>query len=58
MKTAKQVADELKDRPWYQFLSEGHRIELCSYVEIATLTALAAIDAGKRWRDVLKEFER
>lgn len=24
----------------------------------AALTALAAIDAGKRWRDVLKEFER
>lgn len=25
---------------------------------VAALTALAAIDAGKRWRDVLKEFER
>lgn len=24
----------------------------------AALTALAQIDAGKRWRDVLKEFER
>lgn len=24
----------------------------------AALTALEAIDAGKRWRDVLKEFER